>query len=145
MLHEVKNLHETRKVAENFVNSLVPKENEAVVVGLYGDLGAGKTAFTKCVAGALGIEEAITSPTFVIEKIYELQKQKFTHLIHIDAYRLKDSSELLKLGWKEIINDKNNLILIEWPEIVLDAMPEHREVRLSVGEDESSRTIEILE
>lgn len=145
MLHEVKNLQETRKVAENFVNSLTPKENKAVVVGLYGNLGAGKTAFTKFVASVLGIEEAITSPTFVIEKIYELQKQKFTHLIHIDAYRLKDSSELLKLGWDEIVNDKNNLILIEWPEIVLDAMPEHIQVRLGVGEEEGSRKIEILE
>ncbi|MES3004995.1 MAG: tRNA (adenosine(37)-N6)-threonylcarbamoyltransferase complex ATPase subunit type 1 TsaE [Patescibacteria group bacterium] len=144
MQYQAKNLEETRKVAESFVNSLVPKESTATVVGLYGNLGAGKTAFTKYVASVLGIYETITSPTFVIEKIYELEKQKFTHLIHIDAYRLKDSGELLHLGWNEILKDKNNLILIEWPEIVLDAMPEHIQVRIQAGDSEDSRNIEIL-
>jgi len=144
MLYEVKSLGETRKVAEGLVNSLVPKTDGSTVVGLYGNLGAGKTAFTKYIASILGIEETITSPTFVIEKIYELSNQKFTHLIHIDAYRLKDSSELLHLGWKEIIADRNNLILIEWPEIVMDAMPEHIQVRFKTLERDEDREIEIV-
>jgi len=144
MLYEVKSLGETRKVAEGLVNSLVPKTDGSTVVGLYGNLGAGKTAFTKYIASILGIEETITSPTFVIEKIYELSNQKFTHLIHIDAYRLKDSSELLHLGWKEIIADRNNLILIEWPEIVMDAMPEHIQVRFKTLERDEEREIEIV-
>jgi len=137
-------LDETRKIASDFLGALLPKENKAVVVGLYGNLGAGKTAFTKCVAEVLGIEEAVTSPTFVIEKIYELQNKNFTHLIHIDAYRLKDGNELLKIGWEEIINDRNNLILIEWPEIVQDVMPDHIKIYLESTKEEGSREIEIV-
>jgi len=137
-------IQETQKIATDFIKSIAPKNDKATVVGLYGNLGAGKTAFAKCVANTLGVAENITSPTFVIEKIYELPDSKFTHLIHIDAYRLKDSNELLKLGWEEIISDKNNLILIEWPEIVDSAMPEHIKIRLKTLENESSREIEIV-
>ena len=137
-------LEETQKVANDFVASIVPQEDRATVVGLYGNLGAGKTAFTQCVAKVFGVSETITSPTFVIEKIYELTEQKFTHLIHIDAYRLEKSEELLHLGWKEIISDPNNLILIEWPERVADIMPEHTRINFKTLDDEDSREIEIV-
>ena len=136
-------LEETKKIAGSFIASLLPHPDRAVVVGLYGNLGAGKTTFTQCLARALGIEETVTSPTFVIEKIYELNGQKFTHLIHIDAYRLEKSDELLHLGWRDIISDKNNLILVEWPERVADIMPEHVKIYLKVMENESSREIEV--
>lgn len=91
-------IEDTQKIANDFVSKLYTKDSGATVVGLSGDLGAGKTAFTKCIAKSLGVEDTVTSPTFVIEKIYELQNQKFTHLIHIDAYRLDKSDELLNLG-----------------------------------------------
>jgi tRNA threonylcarbamoyladenosine biosynthesis protein TsaE len=143
MKYVVNSLDETQKVVEEFIISLSPKSDKAFVVGLYGNLGAGKTAFTKCAAKSLGINENIASPTFVIEKIYELTNQKFTHLIHIDAYRLEKSSELIHLGWNEIIADKNNLIFIEWPENVLDIMPEHVKVHLKPLENIGSREIEI--
>ncbi len=137
-------LEETQKIAEDFVSSLSPKDSSALVVGLYGDLGAGKTTFTQSVAKALGVGETVTSPTFVIEKIYELSGQKFTHLIHIDAYRLEKSDELLHLGWKEVIADPKNLILIEWPERVDDIMPEHMKVSLKALLEEGSREVEIV-
>jgi tRNA threonylcarbamoyladenosine biosynthesis protein TsaE len=138
------NFEETEKIAGDFINSLSPKEHKATVVGLYGNLGAGKTTFTQSVCKILGVEETVTSPTFVIEKIYELAGKKFTHLIHIDAYRLEKSVELLNLGWKEITEDKNNLILIEWPEKVADIMPEHIKISLKPLENENSREIEIV-
>jgi len=87
MQHNVNNLQEAEKVAQDFALALSPNAEAATVVGLYGDLGAGKTFFTQVVAKTLGVEENIVSPTFVIEKIYELVGQKFSHLIHIDAYR----------------------------------------------------------
>jgi len=65
-------------------------------------------------------------------------------LIHIDAYRIEKSSELLHLGWRDIISDPNNLVLIEWPERVVDIMPEHIKVNLS-HVSENSREIEILD
>lgn len=139
-----KSLEETQKIADNFIAELLPKSESAVVVGLSGDLGAGKTAFTKCIAKSLGVEETVTSPTFVIEKIYELTDQKFSHLIHIDAYRLDSSSELLNLGWQKIISNPHNLILVEWPEKVADIMPEHVKMNLKALETPGNHEIEIM-
>lgn len=135
-------LEETQKIADDFIMSLSPK-SKALVVGLSGNLGAGKTAFTKCVAKSLGVNETVTSPTFVIEKIYELKDQKFSHLIHIDAYRLNSSKELLNLGWQKIISDPQNIILIEWPEVVSDIMPEHIQLNLRALE-EGKHEIEVV-
>lgn len=130
-------MEETQKVAHEFVDYIFSHQNDkkisgATIVGLYGDLGAGKTSFTQGVARALGIDETIVSPTFVIEKIYELplQGRPFVHFIHIDAYRLEHSSELVSLGWQKIISDPTNLIFIEWPERVGDIMPEHIKINL---------------
>ena len=88
-----------------------------------GDLGSGKTAFTKGVAQALHVQEMVTSPTFVIEKIYKLDNTRFANLIHIDAYRLDKGEDLIRLGWETITKDSKNLIIIEWPQNVKDIMP----------------------
>jgi tRNA threonylcarbamoyladenosine biosynthesis protein TsaE len=133
---------ETQKIAEDFLSEINPNQNSAFVVGLYGNLGAGKTAFTKCIAKSLGVPDTVNSPTFVIEKIYELSNKKFRHLIHIDAYRLEKSDELLKLGWQTILSDPNNLILIEWPEKVSNIMPQHTKINFQHRGDDS-RKIEI--
>lgn len=109
--------------AENFLHTLSPRET-ATVVGLYGDLGAGKTTFTKALAKVLGVEGTVTSPTFVLEKIYTLTGQRFSHLIHIDAYRLEGSVELKQLGWDTIVSDPENLIIVEWADKVEDILPE---------------------
>jgi tRNA threonylcarbamoyladenosine biosynthesis protein TsaE len=135
------NLSDTKKIAEDFLDSLKPI-SEATVVALSGDLGAGKTAFTKAVALILGVGENVTSPTFVIEKIYGLTGQPFKHLIHIDAYRIEDARELLHLGWKEIIQDPGNLILIEWPERVSDVIPADAKKISFTFIDETTRKIE---
>jgi tRNA threonylcarbamoyladenosine biosynthesis protein TsaE len=116
-------LEETENKAREFITALAPLQNGATIVGLEGDLGSGKTTFTQAVARALGVTETVTSPTFVIEKIYKLEHKNFTHLIHIDAYRLEKGEELLKLGWHEIATDPKNLILIEWPERVREILP----------------------
>lgn len=137
------NLDEFQKITEDFVSLLSPNSDKAKVLGLYGNLGAGKTTFTQATCRYLEISENITSPTFVIMKIYELTNKKFTHLIHIDAYRLEKSEELLRLGWNEMISDPKNLILIEWPEKVEDIMPEHTKIKLKTLENPDSREMEI--
>lgn len=111
-----------RREATRFVANLAPRAT-ATVIALSGELGAGKTTFTQGIAVALGIHEAVTSPTFVIEKVYELENQPFKRLMHIDAYRLKDAHELEVLGWKEVILDPSNLVIVEWPERVADIIP----------------------
>jgi tRNA threonylcarbamoyladenosine biosynthesis protein TsaE len=130
---KIKSLAEMEDFASKFLRDITSKKlnsDKAVVVGLFGDLGSGKTAFTQSVAKSLGLKQVITSPTFVIEKIYLLSKTSqekfgFKQLIHIDAYRLESGKELLSLGWKKIINKQGNLILIEWPEKVKDTLPKN--------------------
>lgn len=111
-----------------FLATLAPASGGATVVTLSGDLGAGKTTFVKALARQLRVREEVTSPTFVIERLYDLPKNvghpmSYTTLVHIDAYRLTSAQELEVLGWKEVIADKNNLILLEWPEMVEGAIP----------------------
>lgn len=117
------NLDGIAEIAQDMAKSLVPKENSATILALSGDLGAGKTAFVKALARAFGIEEDVTSPTFVIEKVYVPPKGPFTRFIHIDAYRLNGARDLDVLGWKELMQEPSNLILIEWPEKVREAIP----------------------
>ena len=114
---------EMPKAAADFVAGLRPGKR-ATIVALSGGLGAGKTTFTKGIALALGVEDTVASPTFVIEKIYELRDQLYKRLIHIDTYRLKSLQELISIGWNEELADPSNLIVLEWPEAVPGAIPE---------------------
>lgn len=111
------------KLAGEFASRLAPKRDGATVVALSGDLGTGKTAFAKALARAYGIEENVTSPTFVIEKVYTPNESPFSRLIHIDAYRLNGKHDLEVLGWKELLSEPSNLIVLEWPEKVEGAIP----------------------
>lgn len=132
-----KSLDETRELARDFLASLAVSETRATVIGLSGDLGAGKTAFTQALARELGISEPITSPTFVLEKIYKLANQKFARLVHVDAYRLESGAELLKLGFGELLADKNNLIIIEWVERVQEILGDFRKVDFKFIDDQT--------
>jgi tRNA threonylcarbamoyladenosine biosynthesis protein TsaE len=119
-----KNLAETESVAKDFVKKILAKKRKtALVVGLQGDLGSGKTTFVQFVAKNLGIKEIITSPTFVILKNYTLNANPYNLLVHIDGYRLESGMEIEKLGWQEIIKNPKNLVLIEWPERVAEVLP----------------------
>ncbi len=128
MIHTSHSIEETQKVAQVFVSylsSLPTSKQNALVIGFSGDLGSGKTAFTKCVAKLLGITEHVTSPTFVIQKRYSIKHQNFPFktLIHIDAYRLENARELEVLDFKRDLEDPTNVILIEWPEKVIEILP----------------------
>jgi len=131
----LENLKEMEEFAESVANKICrsPVSVRATVLGLYGDLGSGKTTFTKSFISAFGVKQTVTSPTFVIEKIYKLPKQKvgnatpnknrFKNIIHIDAYRLGSGEEMKDLDWDKISNDLQNIILIEWPEKISDILP----------------------
>lgn len=145
-------LEELATEAAAFVASLSPQEGGATLVTLSGELGAGKTAFAQAVARALGVEDVVTSPTFVLEKIYQLEDTacppaadghgvSFKQLVHIDAYRLESGTDLAHLGFDELMKDSNNLILLEWPERVNGALPVvATRVALRLNDD-GSRTV----
>ena len=137
-----KSLEETRRAADEFLATLAPGR-AATVVALEGDLGAGKTAFTQEAGKILGITENMHSPTFVIEKIYDIDFNNFRRLIHIDAYRIEEEKELINLGWEEITADPANLIFIEWPERVPGLIPaDAKKISLEFI-DEATRHIHI--
>lgn len=141
MEKEVRTLAELEAEAGRFVRGLAPADAQATLVTLSGELGAGKTALVKDAAKFLGVEEIVTSPTFVLEKIYLLNEQKFKRLIHIDAYRLEKGADLAPLGFDELMQDAGNIILLEWPEKVADALPSPA-VKISiVANHDGSRTI----
>ena len=142
-MQSVITLDEVSREAKKLLESIVVSEM-ATIVGLSGNLGAGKTVFAQSIARELGVEDHVTSPTFVIEKIYQLPTESgrgFERLIHIDAYRLAGAHELEVLGWKDVIADPRNLIVIEWPEHVREAMPTHM-IQITLGHtSEYTRTI----
>lgn len=139
-----KSVSDTEKIAEDFVKKLsLGFYNTALVVGLYGDLGSGKTTFTQFIAKIFNIKEDITSPTYVIEKIYDIDTQNFKKLIHIDVYRLNSAKELLVLDWEKTVSDPRNIIFIEWPERVEEILPEnHLKINFKFV-SENEREIEI--
>ena len=129
MERHTKNLEELQGLAGQWVRELRPHADRATVVGLSGELGAGKTSFVQGVAKALGVKEHVTSPTFVLIKKYPIPKSpflinNFSFLIHADAYRLNSGADLGPLRWKELLAEPRTLLILEWPERVRDALPD---------------------
>jgi tRNA threonylcarbamoyladenosine biosynthesis protein TsaE len=131
---------EMERVAGTWAARLSPHAMSATVATLSGDLGVGKTTFVRGVLRSLGVTEAVTSPTFVIEKVYEPLRGPWKRVVHIDAYRLHGAHELEVLGWREMCADCDTLILIEWPEMVPGAAPDNaRILSFSVMPDDGRR------
>ena len=86
------------------------------VIALYGNLGTGKTVFAKGIAAGLGVKKPITSPTFTLMNVYPIKKNSISQLVHIDCYRLKNSTELKAIGINEYLNNPHVVTLVEWAE-----------------------------
>ena len=111
------------------------------VIELLGDVGAGKTTFTRGLAEGLGIKEPITSPSFTISKSYALPNSN-GHLIHYDFYRLPDPGLMLD-DLRENLENPENIIIIEWGESATGILPEnHLKIAIAYNED-GSRTINL--
>ena len=110
------------------------------VVAFTGDLGAGKTAFTRGLARGLGVGERVTSPTFTIVNEYEGGRLP---LFHFDLYRLGSSDELFDIGWEDYLS-RGGVCAVEWSENVADALEEDAiRVDLRRGESDGQRIITI--
>ena len=119
------------------------QNKKAQILALYGDLGAGKTTFLQGFAKGLGIKERVLSPTFVIFKKFKIQDSFFNLFYHVDCYRLKDSKDLLGLGFEEFSSNSKNIIAIEWAEIIEDILPENKISIHFEFKDEKKRIITI--
>lgn len=116
-------LEELDSFAQDVLSSLPGREDNATLVALSGDLGAGKTTFVQTVARALGVSTTVQSPTYVLMKSYPINFKKFKKLVHIDAYRLQTPEEFTTLKPEEFLLDPANLVFIEWPEKVGTLLP----------------------
>ncbi len=116
-----KNTEETAKIGEILAREMKTGQ----VICLQGDLGGGKTTFTKGFAKGLGIKQNITSPTFVLMKEYLVNTQNIYKFYHLDCYRIKDSKDVAELGLTDIMNNLNNIVIIEWAEKIADILPKN--------------------
>ena len=128
------NEQETAMLAENIESEKFPN----MVICLVGDLGSGKTVFVKSFANALGIDEAITSPTFNIIKEYQNGELP---LYHMDVYRLDDVKE--DLGIEDYFT-KDGVTIIEWADMIKEKLPEERlDIKIKIV-DENTRVIVLI-
>ena len=125
----------------NFALKLSKKVKLGTVIALVGNLGSGKTTFTKGFAKGLNIKEHVGSPTFKIVSEYE---GKHFNLYHIDSYRLNNSNDFLKIGGEEFLNQKTGFTLIEWADLIKDILPKSTiTINFYRLNHENSRRIEI--
>jgi len=127
---------ETEALGAEYAKSLKAGD----VVAFSGDLGAGKTAFTRGVLHGLGYEGRVTSPTFAIANEYETPTVK---VAHFDLYRILDSEALFEIGFDEYL-DGSRIVLIEWSENAADVLPEaYKTVHIAYGNADNDRRITI--
>lgn len=130
----------SEKETEQAGADLASKLPGGAVVALYGDLGAGKTAFVRGMARGLGINARVSSPTFTIVNEYPGERE----LYHFDMYRLSSSEELFDIGWEDYLS-RGGVIATEWSENVREAF-EGGEIKVSIEKlSETERKITIEE
>ena len=136
---------QTRDLGVQLAQQLLPGD----LVTLQGELGAGKTTLAQGIAQGLGVEETATSPTFVLI----LEHKGKMPLLHLDAYRLENRSgepicydALRDAGVLDLLDRDDAVKIVEWPERIADVLPIPRfQIRISEGENEDERIIEISE
>lgn len=127
---------ELRRCAEGVV-SRYAKQFQLYL--LQGPLGAGKTTFVQGAATALGVTRAITSPTYTLIHTYTLPHKRTLH--HVDLYRLTSEKELAPLELPDLLQDKNVLIFVEWPDAYMDLFSPHPYVLVSIQPNKSQRRL----
>lgn len=126
----------------DFAFRMAKQAHGGEVITLKGELGAGKTVFSKGFAASLGVCEEITSPTFTIMNEYEGDG---LHLCHIDAYRLKNGEEAYAAGLCDYIGASGVVCLIEWADNVASVLPDKiKEVEI-IYKDENTREIKVYD
>ena len=141
-LFKTSSVAETKALAEKFAATLKGGE----IVCLEGDLGSGKTTFTRYLAAALGAKGAVSSPTFCIVQEHRAERAAPgapALLVHMDLYRLHGEDDVIAIGWEDYL-DRGFTIVIEWPERAGSLVPgDAIRILFRHGEGEDERTVEI--
>jgi len=125
---------ETEEFAFRLAQSLQPGS----VLALHGDLGAGKTVFSRGFARGLGITEPVSSPTYTIVQEYALDRGGY--LFHLDLYRIDNEEAALAFAVDEYLNAPKSYVLLEWPERIAGILPPHTRHLFIEHTSDSSRT-----
>ncbi len=139
-------IYESRSAEETFGlgKSIGERVKPGTIICLDGDLGTGKTVFTKGLAAGLGITEPVVSPTFTVVQIYEEGRMP---LYHFDVYRIDDPYEMEEIGYRDYFYG-NGVTMIEWSDLIKELIPEEA-VRITITKntdiDFDYRKIEISE
>lgn len=124
MIFTSHSLTDTQKLAQKIATQLRGGD----ILCLTGELGAGKTAFTKALAKSFGVKTTVRSPSFNLLKTYPLPKIKNRPqlLVHLDCYRLSQAQEAIDIGLTDYLANQNAILIIEWPEKILAKLPKNR-------------------
>ena len=139
MIFNCQSVEETQDLAKKLAKNI----NPGITISLIGDLGTGKTTFTKGFAWQMGIKDHVTSPTFKLISEYQGKKYK---LNHIDAYRMNGAEDFLNIGGEEYLISKDSITIIEWGDLLNDLLPS-KTIRVNferIKSPKESRKIEIL-
>lgn len=135
LIYYSNSLSDTQNFAEEFATKLKPGD----VLCMYGDLGAGKTAFVQGLAKGLLVTDYVNSPTFTIVNEYEGK----IPLYHFDVYRISDSFEMYDIGFDEYI-DGDGICVIEWAELIEDILPDsYYKITITKEDDADKRKITV--
>jgi tRNA threonylcarbamoyladenosine biosynthesis protein TsaE len=104
------------------VNDLLPLIEPYKLILLIGEMGAGKTTFVSQLCQSIGVKDEISSPTFALVNEYVLSDEN--KIFHLDLYRIIDENELLDLGFEDILEQHAKHIIIEWPQVAANLLPE---------------------
>lgn len=137
MVYITDSAEETEALGE----SVGKRISAGTVLAFTGDLGAGKTAFTRGLARGLGITERVTSPTYTIVNEYEGGRLP---LFHFDLYRIQDGEELFDIGWEDYLM-RSGVCAVEWSENAAGFLSETMTVQIRRGDTDNRRIITILE
>jgi len=117
------------------------------IVALSGDLGAGKTVFTKGLAQGLGYKKVITSPTFVLMKVYSPDNPIVKNFVHVDCYRIDNEDDLYGIGFNDYLGRSDTVVAIEWAEKIRDLLKKTKgkvvNVKIKSGRKDLERFVEI--
>jgi len=114
----------------NFGVKLAKKAKGGEIFALIGDLGGGKTCFTKGFARGLRIKMPVASPSFILMKVYKTRKGRIRNFCHVDVYRLKRPGEIFEVGLKEFLGKPDTITVIEWADKIKSILKPYKKTKI---------------